>query len=486
MAYIETKNLTFSYPKSNSKALKDVSISIDKGEFVLLMGKTGSGKSTLLKLLKKEIAPFGEIQGEIIGNTNSAAFVVQDIDSSFVCDKVRGELAFALENKKLPNDVIAVKLGEIVSFFNLNDILDADISELSGGQKATVAVAAAMISAPDVLILDEPLSQLDPKASYQLVSLLQRVNSELGTTVIMSSHISDNLVDICDKMYIMDNGKIAADGTAHSLSKCDNLLPFFPVYTSLFDSRPLSVKEAIFCNINFKEKEITESKFTQKAVEVKNITFSYGKNQKDILDGLNLTVYKGSVHSIIGANAGGKTTLLKVIAGIKKQYAGKVKVYGKIAYLPQNPRYLFTKDTVLEEAGESFAKRLCPNDYDTRHPYDLSGGEMQKLALEILFNNDFDIILMDEPSKSLDYFSKQELKKTIKELAKNGKTVVLVSHDLDFVGEISDFVSFLSDGIITITGSRRQVLSSLDFYTTQIRRITKGKLKSAVSAEDLI
>lgn len=486
MAYIEAKNLTFSYPKSNSNALEGVSLSAEKGDFVLLMGKTGSGKSTLLKLLKKELAPYGNIQGEIISQTNGTAFVVQDIDSSFVCDKVRGELVFALENNRLENDVIAVKLGEIASFFNLTDMLDIDISTLSGGQKAAVAVASAMISNPDVLILDEPLSQLDSKAAYQLISLLKRVNSELGTTVIMSSHISDSLVNICDKMYIMDNGKILAEGTAESLSRNDDLLPFFPVYTSLFDSRPLSVKDALSCNLSFEEKPAEECKFDKKAVEVKNITFSYGKNQKDILDNLNLTVYKGSIHSIIGANASGKTTLIKVIAGIKRQYAGKVKVQGKIAYLPQNPRFLFTKDTVLEEAGESFAKKLCPNDYETRHPYDLSGGEMQKLALEILMNKGFDIILMDEPSKSLDFFSKQELKETIKKLAETGKTVVIVSHDLDFVGEISDFVSFLSDGIITITGGRRQVLSSLDFYTTQIRRITKSILKSAVSTEDLI
>lgn len=486
MAYIETKNLTFSYPKSNKKALDGVWLNVEKGEFVLIMGKTGSGKSTLLRLLKKELAPFGEIQGEIIGEINSTAFVVQDIDSSFVSEKVRGELVFALENKGLKNDVIAVKLGEIASFFNLSDMLDKDISSLSGGEKATVAVAASMISNPDVLILDEPLAQLDPKASYQLVSLLKRVNSELGTTIIMSSHISDNLVDTCDKMFIMDKGQIIADGTAQCLCKNEALLPFFPIYTAFFDNRPLSVKDAVSSNTNFNEKGITEKEFNKKALEVKNITFSYGKNQRDILEGLSLTVYKGSVHSIIGANASGKTTLLKVIAGIKKQYSGKVKAQGKIAYLPQNPRYLFTKDTVIEEAGESFAKRLCPEDFDTRHPYDLSGGEMQKLALEILLKNDFDIILMDEPSKSLDFFSKQELKNTINSLADKGKTVLLVSHDLDFVGEISDFVSFLSDGVITITGGRRQVLSSLDFYTTQIRRITKSKLKSAVSTEDLI
>lgn len=486
MAYIETKNLTFSYPEVGVNALKDISIRVNEGEFVLLMGRSGSGKSTLLRLLKNEIAPYGNLNGSIESSFAESAFVVQNTDSSFVSQNVRGELVFALENKGLNNDKIAVKLGETASFFNLTDLLDADISTLSGGERATVAVAAAMISSPKLLILDEPLSQLDPKASSQLVSLLKRVNDELGTTIIMSSHISDRVVDICDKMLVLEKGKLIADGKPNELAKNDRLLLFFPIYTSLYDSRPLTVKDAVLCHGNFKEKELTVNEFKEKAIELKNIVFAYGKNERDILDRLSMTVFKGSVHSVIGANGSGKTTLLKVIAGIKKQYSGKVKLNGKVAYLPQNPQYLFTKDTVLEEVGQSSAKALCPNDYKTRHPYDLSGGEMQKLAIEILLKNDFDIILMDEPTKSLDYFSKQELKKIINSLITQGKTVVIVSHDLDFVGEVSDFVSFLSDGIITITGDRRTVFSSLDFYTTQIRRVTKSSLSLAVAPEDIV
>lgn len=486
MAYIETKNLTFSYPSVSVNALENISLRVNEGEFVLLMGRSGSGKSTLLRLLKKEIAPYGNLNGSIESSFAESAFVVQNTDSSFVSQNVRGELVFALENKGMENDKIAVKLGETASFFNLTEILDADISTLSGGERATVAVAAAMISSPKLLILDEPFSQLDPKALSQLVSLLKRVNDELGTTIIMSSHISDRIVDICDKMFVLEKGRLIAEGSPEELAKDDSLLSFFPIYTSLFDSRPLTVKEAVSCHGNFSEKELNAKDFKDKAIELKNIVFAYGKNERDILDRLSMTVFKGSVHSVIGANGSGKTTLLKVIAGIKKQYSGKVKLKGKVAYLPQNPQYLFTKDTVLEEVGQSSAKTLCPNDFEIRHPYDLSGGEMQKLAIEILLKNDFDIILMDEPTKSLDYFSKQELKRIINSLINQGKTVVIVSHDLDFVGEASDFVSFLSDGIITITGDRRTVFSSLDFYTTQIRRVTKSSLSSAVALEDIV
>lgn len=486
MAYIEAKNLTFSYPDCSENALENVNLRINRGEFVLLMGRSGSGKSTLLRLLKKEIAPYGNIKGSIESDFTNSAFVVQDTDNSFVSENVRGELVFALENQKMKNDEIAVKLGETASFFNLADLLDKKILDLSGGERATVAVASAMISSPELLILDEPLSQLDPKASYQLISLLKRVNDELGTTVVLASHISDGLVDLCDKMVVLDNGKIFSQGCAKELAENDNLLPFFPVYTSLFDSRPLTVKEAVLLGGSFTEKTPFSKDFREKALELKNIVFAYGKNERDILDRLSLTVFKGSVHSIIGANGSGKTTLLKVIAGIKKQYSGKVKLNGKVAYLPQNPRYLFTKDTVSEEIGENSAKALFPDNYENRHPYDLSGGEMQKLAVAILLQQDFDIILMDEPVKSLDYFNKQEIKNIIEELTNKGKTVLMVTHDLDFAGEISDFVSFLSDGIITITGDRRQVFSSLDFYTTQIRRVTKSYLSSAVALEDIV
>ena len=396
--------------------------------------------------------------------------------NSFIYDG--SDLYFFLDNT-------TVRIGETASFFNLSDMLDKKISDLSGGKRAVVAIASVMISDVDALILDEPLNQLDPKSTYHIISLLKRVNEELGVTVIMSSHTADNIADFCDRMIILEEGKIVLDDSPRILKKSEKALEYLPVYTSLFNERPLTVREAVPLAELLEESEYMPGKSGKTSAQLKNITFSYSKKERDILSSLTFEAYTGTVHSIIGANGSGKTTLLKVLAGIKKAYSGRVKVNGKIAYMPQNPKYLFTKDTVREEIDENIAQRFGLSDCLEHHPYDLSIGQMQKLALAILSAQDFNILLLDEPSKALDSFSKNGLKKYIRDLAKQGKTVIIVSHDLDFVGDVSDYVSFLSDGIITITGERRYVLSSLNYYTTQIRRITKPYLKSAVSAEDL-
>lgn len=486
MVLFKTEDLSFAYPKCKSEALNGVNLEINKGEFVLLMGRTGSGKSTLLRLLKKELSPFGKRTGNIINNSVQTAFVVQNPDVSFVAENVRGELAFALENMKMKNDAIALKIGEVSSFFNLSDKLDEKLCALSGGERAVTAIAAAMISDADALILDEPLAQLDPKATAQIISLLKRVNEELGVTVILSSHTAEGLVDFCDRLVIMEQGSIVLNDTPDVLKNTDKALGYLPVYTSLFDERPLTVKAAIPCAAVLKEKPSENIISSDTSVKLKNVTFAYGKNERDILSRLSFEAYSGKIHSIIGANGSGKTTLLKIIAGIKKPYSGKVKTCGKVAYMPQNPQYLFTKDMVAQEIRENTARTFDLDDFMSHHPYDLSGGQMQRLALAILSQTEFDILLLDEPSKALDSFAKKELAAYLKELSKQGKTVIIVSHDLDFVGDISDYVLFLSDGIITLSGERRRVLSTLNYYTTQIRRITRSYLDSAVSTEDLL
>lgn len=480
MVLLKTEDLTFSYPNCEVNSLKNVNIEINKGEFVLLMGRTGSGKSTLLKLFNKHIAPVGDCRGNITVNSNSIAYVSQNPELTFVCESVRGELAFALENKCMKNDEIALRLGEIASFFNLNDLLDEKINNLSGGEKSTVALAGAMIDNCDTLILDEPVSQLDTKASFDFINLLKRVNSELGVTVIMASHISDGIIDSADRLIVLDDGEVIFNDNPNNPN--DDVLDLYPLSSRLFDSHPLTVKDAQRQEKRFKEKPVIKAEKTGRIAELKNITFSYEKGGADILDGLSFVAYENKIHSIIGANGSGKTTLLKVIAGIKKAYSGRVKINGKIAYMPQNPQYLFTKDTVLEEISLDTAKRFGLESLMTHHPYDLSGGQMQKLALAILSEAEFDILLLDEPTKALDTYSKNELKAYLRGL---NKTVIIVSHDLDFVGEISDYVSFLSDGIIVISGERREVLSGLNYYTTQLRRITRSYLNNAVSLEDV-
>lgn len=486
MAVFKTENLTFSYPKSDKKAVDNIDIEIEKGELVLLMGESGSGKSTFLRLLKKELSPFGKITGNIASSCKSIAFVQQNPDTSFVTETVRGELAFALENRNMTDFQIAVRLGEISSFFNINDILDSKLSCLSGGEKAIVSIAAAMIDDADVLILDEPFAQLDPKAVLSVSSMIKRINTELGVTVITASHSSVELIDFCDRLIVLKDGRCICNSHAREAVKDNSLLDFFPAFTGLFEERPLTVKEAIPLSERFGEKSLEPETKTEPAVLLKNITFAYGKNEPDILSRLSYTAYKGKINSVIGSNGSGKTTLLKVIGGIKKAYSGKVKKTGKVCYMPQNVRCLFTKDTVGDEISLATAEKLGIADCIYQHPFDLSGGQAQKLAFGILLEQSADIFLLDEPSKAFDSQSKRSLAELLKGLCSQGKTVIMVSHDIDFVGDVSDFVSFLSDGIISTAGCRRKVLSSLKFYTTQIRRITLGKLKYAVSAEDLI
>jgi energy-coupling factor transport system ATP-binding protein len=486
MALFEAKGLSFSYPLSDGKALDGIDLNIAKGELVLVTGRSGSGKTTLLKLFSRTLAPVGETGGELINNAESTGFVCQNPELGFVSQRVRGELAFGLENLKLTNDEISLKIGETASFFNLNELLDAELCVLSGGTKSAVAVASAVINGSEVLLLDEPYAQLDPKACSQLTTLLRRINEELGITVIVASHSSQELISLCSRLLILERGKILFDGRPADAAQKDELLPYLPVCASLFDSRPLTVRDAVLSANGLQEKPFAPQEKTEPAAELKHITFAYSKRDRDVLSNLDYTAYKGKINAVIGANASGKTTLLKVLAGVKKAYAGKVGINGRVAYMPQNVSFLFSADTVSGEIGADTAERLGISHCLNQNPFDLSGGQAQRLALGILLEQNADILLLDEPSKSLDSFAKKELAKLLKELCTQGKTVILVSHDLDFVGDNADYVAFLSDGFIAVNGERRAVLSSLDFYTTQVRRITKNYLRNAVSAEDLV
>uniref|UniRef100_UPI004026FA48 ABC transporter ATP-binding protein n=1 Tax=Eubacterium sp. TaxID=142586 RepID=UPI004026FA48 len=286
---------------------------------------------------------------------------------------------------------------------------------------------------------------------------------------------------------ILEDGKIICNDKPDYVKFNEELLFYFPICTRIFDERPLNVKTAVNLAGRLKQKDVLADNEDEKpSVILKNVSFAYSKNDKDILSRLNFKAYKSKINCIIGSNASGKTTLLKIIAQIKKQYSGKVKLYGKCAYMPQNVKYLFTKDTVKEEISADTAAKLGIAECLNQHPFDLSGGQAQKLAFGILLEQDADIFLLDEPTKAFDEFSKLEVKKLLFDLKNQGKSIIMVSHDLDFVGDVADYVSFLSDAIISKAGSRREVFSSLNFYTTQVRRITKRYLESAVSMEDIV
>lgn len=489
MEAVKCKKLSFTYPSSDRAALTDISFDVGVGELCLVVGESGAGKSTLLKLLKKEIAPAGERTGEVcIGTT--VGYVAQNVEESIVCDKVRSELSFGLTNMGLSASQIELLVAETAAYFNLESKLDCDISSLSGGERQLVNLAAVMIMKPDVLVLDEPTSQLDPVAAQRFVSMIKRLYTDFSTTIIISGHNVGELIDIADKMLIIEKSKLAFCGDVdaaidYMFDVESPLLGTIPMHMRIYRDAK-TVKQ---CREILKTKSLTVPYSTpdtpQVAVKIKGLCFAYSRGY-DVLSRLSLNIYKGRINAIVGPNSSGKTTLLKCIAGVKKYYRGSIKSNGKVSMLCQNPYDLFTLDQCRDEVEFGSITDFLEIDYiKNQHPYDLSGGEAVRLALAKVLSTGADIILLDEPARALDPHLKESLVCKLRELCASGKTVVLVSHDIELVAEAADYVSFISSGSIITTAPRREFFSRLSFYTTSLSKITSGIAENIVSLSDL-
>lgn len=489
MEAIKCEKLNFTYPLGKIQALKNVDLTIKKGELALIIGKSAAGKSTLMKLMKNEIAPKGEISGEIIVN-GRVGYVSQNVEENIVCDKVRSELAFGLTNIGASADEIELSVAEVASYFNLESKLDNDVSSLSGGEKQMVNLASVMIMKPDILVLDEPTSQLDPISASRFIAMINQLHSDFGITVIMSIHSADEIFATADSIVLVDNATVVIKSNQHDMIEylklnTPEMLGVVPTQMRLYEG----VDTVLGCRNVLKSKQLAlinaDEAFCDDAVKIKSVSFAYKKGN-DILDSLSLNIKQGSINAILGANGCGKTTLLKVIAGVKKHYRGKIKPNGKISMLCQNPFDLFTRDRCADEVefGELTAF-LEIDDIKNQHPYDLSGGQAGRLALAKVIQTGADIILLDEPTKALDSALKIKLASILKRLCAEGKTIVIVSHDIEFVGEYSDFVSFMSRGRIVATDNRQSFFSRLSLYTTSVARITNGIVDNIVSVSDL-
>ncbi len=530
MENIKIENLTFTYPLNSAPSLKNVSLNVNKGEFVTIFGKSGCGKSTLLRHIKPPLCPHGERTGEVylgersvfsLSNREQAekiGFVMQNPDEQIVTDKVWHELAFGLENLGIANDEIRARVAETSAFFGISDWFYKNTDTLSGGQKQLLNLAAVMVMQPSVLILDEPTSRLDPISAKKFLQAVSDLNKELGTTVILTEHRLDEALAMSDVCFAMEDGEITAHGEPRKVCaklkelKSDLTLSL-PVPARIFSSvgydgnLPLTVREG--------RKILNESKILNKldfaknppcdkkcALELKNLYFRYEKDSPDILKGLSAKIFEGEHYAILGANGAGKSTLLNVISGGFTPYSGKINVLDgkKIAYLPQEVKMLFAKNTVaddLREAvqkdSENFEKRLeniieiCGLENLTdRHPYDLSGGEQQRTAMAKVLLTEPDILLLDEPTKGIDAHFKQKLARLIKTLQKSGITVVTVSHDIEFCAEFADRCAMFFDGQIVSEGAPREFFDGKNFYTTAANRMSRQIIDNAVLERDVI
>ncbi|MCI8496899.1 MAG: energy-coupling factor ABC transporter ATP-binding protein [Clostridiales bacterium] len=543
MELLQVKDLSFTYPKQPQKALEGLSFSIQKGEFVLVCGESGCGKTTLLRLMKRETTPFGEQEGEILYDSvplcemdsrrsaGAIGFVGQRPDEQIVTDKVWHELAFGLENLGVPKSVIRRRVGEMASYFGIQDWYHKSTDELSGGQKQLLNLAAVMVMQPDLLILDEPTSQLDPIAASDFIATLQKLNRELGLTILLAEHRMEEVFPIAGQVLVLEQGRLCFDGTAQNACvhlKEHPLACGLPSAARIWGGLsvrcecPMTVKagrellETHFAGKAGATIEQTPASEKEAAIEAKGLWFRYEKNLPDVLRGADILVQNREIYSILGGNGTGKTTLLHVLAGLDRPYKGKARINGKkiseyknnslyrrgLALLPQDPQTVFLKNTVREDFEEILkamgvdrqefdqriamaADRLCIDGLLSRHPYDLSGGEQQKCALVKLLLTEPRILLLDEPTKGMDALSKARFAELLRCLREDGKTILMVTHDVEFAAQVSDRCALFFDGEIISTGCPNEFFSGNHFYTTAASRMARGLFPNAVLCEEV-
>ena len=499
-------NLSYSYPGSDMNALTDINLKINNGEFVILCGSSGSGKSTLLNLMKAP-ADAGTQSGGITFAGHFAGFVSQFPDEQTVCDKVWHELAFGAESIGLSQNEIRSRVSQTALFFGIEDLLYCDCDKLSGGQKQMINLASVMAMNPDVLLLDEPLSQLDPIAATQFISLLVRINKELGTTVIVAEHQLGGLLSVAKRAVLLDGGKVCLDGGTAALTDylSENSHPMLfemPVgvraSAAVNNALPLlDVPSAKDWYASYDEKyglkapnAADDTPACENCISIKNLSFGYKGSKRDIIRNLSLDIKRESITAIAGGNGAGKSTLLGLICGTLKQNSGKITVNGgKIGFLPQDPTLLFSKETLREEFvgnADEIASAFNLTHLLSRHPFDLSGGERQKAALAKLISYGADILLLDEPTKGADALYKQMFSTLLKQLKASGKTIITVSHDMDFCAETADMCALLFDGEISVYLPPSQFFTDSSFFTTDSAKIAKNVCDNVYTAAGLI
>lgn len=543
MVHFEIKNLSFSYAGSGGReSLRHVSTTVRRGEYLVVCGQSGSGKTTLLRHLKTVLTPNGRRSGEILFHGTpleqvpsreqcaKIGYVMQNPDDQIVTDKVWHELAFGLESLGCDQKTMRARVAEMACYFGIQDWFHRDVANLSGGQKQLLNLASIMAMQPEVLILDEPTSQLDPIAASDFLNTVRKINLELGTTVIITEHRLEDILPYADRAIVMGTGEILADGAPGAVcqtlyEKQDAMFTAMPTPVRVFYGSggtgecPLTVREGrSWLSRAFEEnppkiaeptpEEAMPEEFDA-AVSMKEVWFRYEKDSPDILRGVNMQVPRGSLYAIVGGNGAGKSTTLKAICGTCRAYRGRVLIdgkplqkykpselfRGKLAMLPQDPKSLFVKKTVREDLQEickdeekvAEIAALCQVETLLQsHPYDLSGGEQQRAALAKVLLTDPQILLLDEPTKGIDSFFKETFAQILARLKQQGITVIMVSHDVEFCARYADFVSMFFDGQILTTDTPRRFFGSNSFYTTAANRMSRCVFRNAVSVEDVV
>ncbi len=533
---IHLEGLGYTYPGSSDPALSDVSLDVAEGEFVLVAGPSGSGKSTLLRSLNGLVPHFtgGTVSGsaDVSGQDPIAegpqslsrvvGFVFQDPESQFVMDRVEDEIAFALENAAVPPTQMRLRVEEVLHLLDLEPLRDRPLDAISGGEKQRVAIATALAFRPRVLVLDEPTSQLDPQAAEDVLQALVRLNQDMGLTIVLAEHRLERILPYVDRMvYLAEAGDQVLSGSPRRvLQQMDLTPPLVTLAKNLgWDPLPLTVKEG---RQRMAESSVASpARVAQRAIPpaqgcpepriaLHNVEFAY--NGTRVLRRINLEIAPSELVALMGRNGSGKTTLLKCVVGLLTPERGEIEMAGTslagratadicqdVGYLPQDPRDLLFADTVGDElkitlrnhglldhppiAPAELIKRLELEDVAHRYPRDLSAGQRQRTALGAITVTRPRLLLLDEPTRGLDYPAKRKLVRLLREWQDQGTSILLVTHDVELVAQAADRVLLLSHGEI-IADASPEMLTASPLFSPQIARLFPGT--GWLTAEDAL
>mgnify|MGYP000005697643 CR=1 FL=1 len=513
---ITFNSVSLIYPHSLRTVFEDLTFTIDEGEMVLVIGATGSGKSSLLRLINGLVPHHtgGILAGDISvdgistsltkpgGLAHLIGIVGQNPAHGFVTDTVEEELVFGMEALNFAPDVMRKRVEEILDLLSLAHLRARSISTLSGGEQKRVAIGSALVMHPKVLVLDEPTSALDPIAAEEVLSILHRLVHDLGLTVVISEHRLERVIGFADRIIaISGDGKTEIDIPEEILKKSPIAPPIVHLARALnLDSVGTSVREVRRMTTHLRDftplLSQPGSATGQTVVAIEKLSHSYG--EKVALREISLEFRSGEISAVMGRNGAGKSTLLKSIVGFHKSTGGQIKVLGAdptelqgrkrlstIGYIPQEPSDLLIHPSVAKECtasdrdngledGSTFAFliRLTPSVNPDAHPRDLSEGQRLSLVLALILCSAPDVLIMDEPTRGLDYQAKSLLVDTLVSYSRNlGKCVLIATHDVELVAEVADRVVFLADGDVVADGATLDVLLSSPAFAPQVAKV---------------
>ncbi len=533
---IRFEHVSFTYPYAIAPALVDVSLEIARGEFVLVIGPSGSGKSTFLRCVNGLAPHFsgGRLAGRVVVDgldtrdhapselAARAGFVFQEPEAQFVAERVEDELAFGMENLGVPRLTMRKRVEEMLDLLGIAALRDRPLASLSGGEQQRVAIASALALQPHILLLDEPTSQLDPLAAEEVLAALDRLNDDLGLTIVLSEHRLERVIQHADRVIVMRgaDGPPLVGPPREALAQIDlappvtvlgKALQWRPLPLTVKEGRRFIVSSAKVSGVKSNLQSPREASNLQPPIlELRRVSYAYG--DRVALRNISLRVNAGEFVAVMGRNGSGKTTLLKCAVGLIKPKSGDVLVLGedirdrrvdevaaRVGYVPQNPGALLFADTVGEElrftlknhgidngraASADVLAALGLDRLADAYPRDLSTGERQRAALASIFVTRPSILLLDEPTRGLDYVNKERLIETLKRWQREGTAIVMATHDVELVAHAADRVILMGEGEIVVDGSTREVLGESAIFSTQINKLFAGA--GLLTVEDVL